>query len=239
VRPEHWLYTIPLRLRSLFRRRQVDQELDDELRDHVERKTDEYVAKGISPQEARRQAFREMGGIEQRKEQCRDTRRVNWLQDLLQDLRFGLRMLRKSPGFAAVAILTLALGIGANTAIFTLVNAVMLQSLPVRNPSELYRLGNDNFKCCVMSGLEGRYTLFSKALYDQLRDNTPEFSELTAFQARADAISLRRNVVQSDSRVGHAEYVSANYFQTLDFRPCWAGFSRPLTIHPRCRQWRC
>jgi predicted permease len=232
MRPEHWLYTIPLRLRSLFRRRQADQELDDELRDHVERKTDAYVAKGMSPQEARRQAFLEMGGIERRKEECRDTRQVNWLQDLLQDLRFGLRMLRKSPGFAAVAILTLALGIGANTAIFTLVNAVMLQSLPVRNPSELYRLGNDNFKCCVMSGLEGRYTLFSKALYDQLRDNTPEFSELTAFQARADAISLRRNSVQGDSRVGHAEYVSGNYFQTFGLSPVLGRLLSPADDTP-------
>jgi hypothetical protein len=210
----------------------VDQELDDELRDHVERKTDEYVANGMSPQEARRQAFLEMGGIEQRKEECRDTRRVNWLQDLLQDLRFGLRMLRKSPGFAAVAILTLALGIGANTAIFTL--AVMLQSLPVRNPSELYRLGNDNFKCCVMSGLEGRYTLFSKALYDQLRDNTPEFSELTAFQARADAISLRRNSVQGDSRVGHA---AAS--RTLDQRTGYGKFTVccGATASRRAHQW--
>src|SRR5437667_7806105 len=74
MRPEHWLYTIPLRLRSLFRRRQVDQELEDELRDHVERKTEEYVGKGLAPEEARRQALLEMGGIEKRKEECRDAR---------------------------------------------------------------------------------------------------------------------------------------------------------------------
>src|SRR5439155_13686901 len=86
MRAEHWRYTIPLRLRSLFRRRQADRELEDELRDHVERKTEEYVAKGLPLNEARRQALLEMGGMEKRKEECRDTRRVNWIQDLIQDL---------------------------------------------------------------------------------------------------------------------------------------------------------
>src|ERR1700747_726473 len=168
MRPEHWRYTIPLRLRSLFRRRQADQELDDELRDHVERKTAEYVAKGISPQEARRQAFLEMGGIEQRKEQCRDTRRVNWLQDLLQDLRFGLRMLRKSPGFAAVTILPLALGPGANTAIFQLIDSLRLRTLPVAHPEQLANVrildrswGSGRF--------HGRYADITNAQSQQIR----------------------------------------------------------------------
>src|SRR6266705_3326474 len=84
MRPAHWLFTIPLRLRSLFRWAQADQELDDELRDHLERKTEEYVAQGMTHQEARRHARLDLGGIEQTKEKCRDARRVNWIQDCVQ-----------------------------------------------------------------------------------------------------------------------------------------------------------
>jgi putative ABC transport system permease protein len=122
----------------LFRWAQADQELDDELRDHLERKTEEYVAKGIAPEEARRKALLDIGGIEKCKEECRDVRGVNFVDSLVQDLRYGVRMLRKNPGFTAVAVLTLAIGIGANTAVFTVLNGVLLRPMPFPEADRLF-----------------------------------------------------------------------------------------------------
>jgi len=131
------LYKLSLRFRSLFRPGRVEGELSDELRFHIEKLAEENVAKGMTPEEARYAALRELGGLEQIKEECRDMRRVNYIENLVQDLTCGLRMLARNRGFAAVAILTLALGIGANTAIFSVVNKVLLRPLPFKDPSRL------------------------------------------------------------------------------------------------------
>jgi predicted permease len=163
MRPKHWVYTIPLRLRSLFRRAQADQELDEELRDHLERKTKEYVAQGMAQEEAQRRARLDLDGIEQTKERCRDARRVRWLQDLAQDLRFGLRMLRKSPAFTAITIATLAIGIGANGAIFTVIENVLLKPLPFPDSAQLVDLGHD----VPGIGLHGRSAPFLYFIYGE------------------------------------------------------------------------
>lgn len=136
MRPGRWVYTIPLRVRSLLRWGLADRELDEELRDHLERKTEEYVAQGMTREEARRRARIELEGFEQTKEKCRDARRVNWIQDFIQDLRYGVRMLGRSPGFSVLAILCLTFGIGANAAVFSWVEGILVRPYPLVSHQE-------------------------------------------------------------------------------------------------------
>jgi predicted permease len=211
MRPEHWLYTIPLRLRSLFRWAQADQELDDELRDHLVRKTEEYVAQGMTAEEARRRARLDLGGIELTKEKCRDARRVNWIQDFAQDLHFGLRMLRKSPGFTCVAILTLALGIGANTAIFTLLHASLWRPLAVSDPKEIFHL----MRASSEGDFAGEFS-YSYPLFQQFSKIASPWGEVFA----TEVVGSRKFGLNgvSDQRVA-GEAVSGNFFSVLKVGP--------------------
>ena len=127
------------------RRWRLEDELDAELRFHFDRLVADYVAEGLPEREARRRARAEFGGLEAVKDDCRDARGTRWLEQLVQDVRYGARVLARAPAFTAVAILSLALGIGANTAIFSLVNSLLIRSLPVRAPDRLALLENGSW----------------------------------------------------------------------------------------------
>jgi putative ABC transport system permease protein len=208
MRPEHWLYTIPLRIRSLFKKRVADSELDEELHFHIDQKTQEFISKGHSEKEARYAALREFRGVEQSKENCRDARKINWIQDFAQDIRYGARMLRKTPGFTAVTVLTLALGIGANTAIFSLIDAVMLKTLPVQNPQQLVRLARTSRDPSLPD------PSFSNPIWQQIRDHQDVFSGVFASSG-------------TDFDLGHGGaahsvkglYASGEFFNTLGVVP--------------------
>ena len=130
---DRWMQRIPLRLRSVFRRSVVDRELDDEFQYHIERQTAEYIRRGMAPAAALEAARRELGNIAFYKEEARDTRGTRWIEELLGDVRFGMRSLRRAPVFSVAVVATLALGIGANTAMFTLLRGTLLKPLPNRD----------------------------------------------------------------------------------------------------------
>jgi putative ABC transport system permease protein len=144
---------------------------------------------------------------------------------MLADLRDALRQLRKAPGFTTTAVITLALGIGATTAIFTLVHQVMLKSLPVTKPDELWRIG-DKIRCCNWGGYtqgnDGDFALFSWEAYKMFRDHTPEFTDLAALQAGNAPLGVRRAGSQAQADTRNGEYVSGNFFRTFGVQP-WAG----------------
>ena len=191
------------RLRSLFRRGAVEIELDDELQFHIDQQVEKHVRAGLSREEAMRRTRLEFGGVSRIKEDCRESRGVAFLETAAQDIRYALRQLWKTPGFTITAILTLALGIGANAAIFTLVNAVLLKNLPVVDPKALVRVG-DWADCCQNSGPntwhDGDYSMFSTDTYEQMKKNTPEFEELAAMQAGFENPADR--VGRRDGRAG-------------------------------------
>src|SRR5204863_5152900 len=136
------------------------------------------------------------------------------MQNLIGGVRHAIRQFGHSPVFTAAAVLTLALGIGGTTAIFTLIHAVMLRSLPVGDPANLYRIG-DGDNCCVQGGPQDRWGMFSFPLFERLTAQTPEFEQVAAFQASGAQLSVRREGIDAAARPLRSEYVTGNYFSTL------------------------
>src|ERR1700676_3941584 len=140
MRMEHLWFTARLRLRSILRRTRVEQELDEELQFHLVHKIEDGIAHGLSPKDARYAALRAMDGLEQQKEEMRDMRRIHWLTDFLDDAHYAIRSLRRTPGLTAFVVLTLALGIGMTSAIFSLVDAIIFRPYPVPHSSDVVTL---------------------------------------------------------------------------------------------------
>lgn len=200
----------------LVRRRKYEEELEKELRFHLDQHTNDLIAKGYSPEEARRQARLALGGPEQVKEDCRDARGTRWLEDLLQDLRYGVRILAKRPGFTLVAALALGLGIGVNTAILSAVNGFVLRPLPAEKPEEL------------VTPFWGRkmdrqvWGRFSYANYEDLRRQNQSFSDLCAWSETSAGISSgeSRSAGEGErAEVVWGELVSGNYFEVMGVKP--------------------
>ena len=201
-------------LRSMFRRERDSRELDEELNGFLEMAIQEKMGRGMTRAEAIRAVRLEQGSPDVTREVVHAARWESFLETCGQDMRIGLRRLGKSPGFTVVVVLTLALGIGATTAIFSLIDAVMVESLPVANPKELYRLG-DNNNCCVMTGMQndGSFVLYSYPLYEHLRDHTPELTHLAAFSSSLSDLSVRRSGDSAPAQPYKGEFVSGNYFE--------------------------
>jgi len=202
-----------IRLRALFHRSAVESELDDELRFHFDHQVEKFVQSGLPLPEARRRARLSFGGSDQIKEECRDARGTHFLETLAQDIRYGLRMLRKSPGFAAVAILTLAAGVGANTTIFSWTRAVLLHPLPgVGDPGGVVALES--------LAPSGEWLTTSYPDFRDLRKNTRSLESITLTYPMALAVGTGTNTENSPSAERlPGELVSGTFFDVLRVQP--------------------
>ena len=209
MRPRHWLYTIPLRLRSLLRSRRVDQELNEELQFHLERKIEEGIAGGLTPDEARYAALRAMDGLEQRKEEMRTMRQVRWLTDFVADVHYAIRSLRRAPGLTAFVVITIALGIGMTTSPFCMLDALIFRPYPVPRPGNVVTL--------VSTSRDNAFGGFSYREYLDIRAHTKSYDGVVASTILA-SVGFSADPGAAP-RVRAGMLVSGNYFRVLGVEP--------------------
>ncbi|MDO8543700.1 MAG: ABC transporter permease [Opitutaceae bacterium] len=230
------------RLQPLFRKRKIEAGLSEEIQAHLAMAIEANVAVGMSPEEARYAALREFGGVEQIKERYRDERGVAWIEHLVQDLRYAVRQLRKTPGFTAVVILSLALGIGANTAIFSFINDVLLRKLPVKNPNELVLFNwlaePESMRQRSWSGRvvdepgTGLWlgTTFSGPVFEQFRQHSPALSDVFAFVQTVRPVKVTTGGQAETVRL--AQVVSGNYHAGLGVSAALGRLLTPADDQP-------
>ncbi len=207
-------------IRDLFQRRRVYGDLSAEMGEHLREKVDELVAAGIPLQDAKDTARREFGNMTLTEENGRDVWRWHAIEDFFTDLRYALRTLRKNPGFSSVAILTLALAIGANTAIFSVINAVLLRTLPVRDPQQLMVLTDPAEQGVWAGSADGERILLSYHEYQGLRDNDQVFSGLLAQSSSMVVTNVAVDATNSDPGTpANITMVSGNYWSVLGVEP--------------------
>src|SRR5215471_10579342 len=204
-----WWDVLRMRFRSLREWQRAETELDKELRYHIERQTEEHIAAGMNAREAREAASRMFGGVSQIEEECRDMRQTQYLENFVQDLRYGLRILRKNPSFTSVAVLALALGIGANTAMFSVIEAVLLRPLPYRNADQIVRVASTWDR----NGTLTNYSSSPPDFFDW-RDQNRSFSSMFAYQEREFALTG-----QGEAKLVRAAAATAGLFSTLQAEP--------------------
>ena len=217
MRIAHWWYTAPLRLKSIFRRHRVENELDEELQFHLDHKIEEGIAEGLSPEEARYRALRAMGGLDQKKEEIRDARRVHWLTDFLDDVRYAVRSLRRTPGLTALVVVTIALGIGMTSTPLSMLDALIFRPYPVPHPGDVVTL--------VSTSRDNGFEPFSYREYLDIRDRAKSYDGVIAnapiatvgFSAERDATPLVRGGM----------LVSGNFFRVLGVEPAVGRGFRP------------
>jgi len=203
-----WYYKLPLRLRSIFHKNQAELDLSEEFQFHLQNQIEEYVAQGMNRKEARHAAFRSLGGIEQAKEECRDARKVNVIDNFLQDLHFGLRILRRSPGFSILAILCLTLGIGANAAVFSWIEGILFRPYPaVTHQERLVAVGGT-------SRGEPRGNPLSWPDFQDLQRSCTLCETLLVSKITGTTLSIGDRAERTTGSI-----VSANYFDAIGVHP--------------------